>query len=179
MCPWAGGHTDATVTTDTDTGRGLRRGTLQLMMEENPLCIVGHKTESHPFFTELNFFAHSIRCFLPRLMLRSRLRLSPACPICCSRHASSEGAVSVGHGGRRRGAHPPRPVHRAGRNLPQGGRGRRMERDSQVQRRRWPHGLELASCGFYPMPHLSVCAYWCVTASFIRTLHLLHCKLQL
>lgn len=34
--PWAGGRTDVTVTMDTDTGRGPRRGTLQLMMEENP-----------------------------------------------------------------------------------------------------------------------------------------------
>lgn len=41
MSPWAGGHTDATVTTDTDTGRGPRRGTLQLMMEENPPHTVG------------------------------------------------------------------------------------------------------------------------------------------
>lgn len=100
----------------------------------------------------------------------------PTCPICCSRHSSSEGAVSAGDRGRRRGAHPPRPVHRAGRNLPQGGWGRRMERDSQVQ---WPHGLELASCDFYPTPHLSVCSFECATASFIPTLLLLHCKLQL
>lgn len=46
---------------------------------------------------------------------------SSACPICCSRHTSSEGAVSVGDRGWRRGTYPPRPVHRAGRNLPQGG----------------------------------------------------------
>lgn len=38
---WAGGHTDVTVTMDTDTGRGPRNGTLQLMMEENPRHTVG------------------------------------------------------------------------------------------------------------------------------------------
>lgn len=42
--PWAGGHTDATVTTGTDTERGPRRGTLQLMMEENPPHTVSPNT---------------------------------------------------------------------------------------------------------------------------------------
>lgn len=36
MSPWAGGHTDATVTMATGTERGPRRGTPQLTMEENP-----------------------------------------------------------------------------------------------------------------------------------------------
>lgn len=44
MSLWAGGHTDVTVTTDTDTGRGPRRGTPQLKMEENPPHTVRSKT---------------------------------------------------------------------------------------------------------------------------------------
>ncbi|KAM7365475.1 hypothetical protein PAMP_016396 [Pampus punctatissimus] len=36
MFPWAGDRTDVTVTMDTDTGRGPRRGTLPLTMDENP-----------------------------------------------------------------------------------------------------------------------------------------------
>ncbi|TKS66194.1 Sodium-driven chloride bicarbonate exchanger [Collichthys lucidus] len=35
MSPWAGGRTDVTVTMDIDTGRGPKRGILQLMMDEN------------------------------------------------------------------------------------------------------------------------------------------------
>lgn len=80
--------------------------------------------------------------------------LSAACPVCCSRHTSSEGAVSVGDRGWRRGTHPPRLVHWAGRNLPQGGWGRRMERDSQVRRCSRPHGLGLASCDSF------LCCTW-------------------
>lgn len=41
MYPWVEGHTVVTVTMDIDTGRGPRRGTLQLMMDENPLHTVG------------------------------------------------------------------------------------------------------------------------------------------
>lgn len=43
MSPWAGDRTDATVTMGTDTERGPRRGTLQLMMEENPPHTVSPK----------------------------------------------------------------------------------------------------------------------------------------
>lgn len=41
MYPWAGGRTDVTVTMDTDTGRGPRRGTLRLTMDENRPRTVG------------------------------------------------------------------------------------------------------------------------------------------
>lgn len=46
MSPWAGGRTDVTVTMDIDTGRGPKRGILQLMMEENPPHTVGLKINS-------------------------------------------------------------------------------------------------------------------------------------
>lgn len=50
--PWAGGHTDVTVTMDTDTGRGPRNGTLQLMMEENPRHTVGLKIRLNSIMEE-------------------------------------------------------------------------------------------------------------------------------
>lgn len=99
-----------------------------------------HRCTSSSIFTPLLLRALFLASFF--LCLHS----SSICPICCSRHTSSEGAVSAGDRGWRRGTHAPRSVHRAGRNLPQGGRGRRMERDSQVRRRSRPHGLGLASC---------------------------------
>lgn len=148
--PWAGGRTGATATTDTNTGRGPRRGT-RLMMERNPprtVCLPNalRQTPSsvHP---EPVWPAHIIKYLLSRRALSFSLP-SISCPSVCSGHTSSEGAVSAGDGGRRRGAHPPRPVHRAGRNLPQGGRGRRMERDSQVHYISWVCFLRL-NASFY------------------------------
>lgn len=117
MSPWAGGHTDATVTMGTDTEKGPRRGTLQLRMGENPPHTVS------PRRTQMCWVCLVTIHFPP---------FSSICLICCSRHPSSEGAVPVGDRGRWRGTHPSRPVHRAGWNLPQGGGGRRMEGDSQV-----------------------------------------------
>ncbi len=130
--PWAGGRTDVTVTTDTDTGRGPRRGTLPLMTEENPPHTVGlqNRLKLQQVFLSLDMedlsslqFHQCTLCsifmfqMVHALFLSSSFlfpRLSSACPICCSRYTSSEGAVSVGDRGWRRGTHPPRPVHRAG-----------------------------------------------------------------
>lgn len=71
MFPWGGGRTDVTVTTDTDTGRGLRRGTLQLMMEENHPHTVGlHNVLTYGRFMEdlflyfKSFFLHSSFLYL-------------------------------------------------------------------------------------------------------------------
>ena len=56
MCPWAGGRTDVTVTTDTNTGRGPRRGTPRPRTNENPPRTVGFRNAQKHAHVQRNIY---------------------------------------------------------------------------------------------------------------------------